>query len=167
MKKIFFTLGLVLVSFIGNSQELYKYVDEMTEKTYFFDSGTYHLNEETKSGYRLDGLWDVRNGGPYFRGFTAKVVGIGSCVESVQLIILFENGEKIQKVSWNDFNCEGNCYYRFTESECEMLRTMSISKIRFQNGRTYESITGAPNNPRFFIEINEKAKNGNFTVKTQ
>lgn len=167
MKNIVLIIGFLMVPFFSISQVLYKYVDTMSDKIYFFDSGTYYLDEVNNKGYRLDGRWKINSNSPIFLGFTVKLVGLGNCVEKVEMIILFENGEKIQRTSWNDFNCEGNCYYVFSQKELGMLMTMPISKIRFQNGRNYEQITGQPINPRFFIEINQKAVNGEFSTKTE
>ena len=164
MKTFIISLGFVMIPFFSFSQELTKIMDTMTDKIYFVDSGTYYLDEANDQGFRLDGLWKMNSEVPIFEGFTAKVIGIGSCVENVTMIIQLENGEKITKITWNKFNCEGNCFFRFTPKELEMLQTIPISRIRFQNGRTYEQMTGEPNNPRFFIEINQKAKEGGFKV---
>ena len=68
---------------------------------------------------------------------------------------MFENGGKITKKSWNDFNCEGNAYFYLTKDEIELLRTNPLSKIRMINGRTYDSFTGEvqKKDKRYFIQI--------------
>lgn len=164
MKTFLIFLGFIMIPFFSSSQELTKIIDTMTDKIYFVDSGTFYLDEANDQGFRLDGLWKMNSEVPIFEGFTAKVVGIGGCVEKVTMIMQLENGEKITKVSWNKFNCEGNCFFRFTPDEIKLLQTIPITRVRFQNGRTYEQMTGEPNNPRFFIEINQKAKEGGFKV---
>lgn len=167
MKTLSFLIGFLMIPILSFSQELTKIIDTMSDKIYFIDSGTHYIDETNNKGFRLDGLWKMNSEVPIFEGFAARVVGIGSCVENVQMIIQFENGEKITKLSWNKFNCEGNCFYRFTANELQMLKTIPISRIRFQNGRNYEQLTGEPLNPRFFIEINEKALQGGFVVIKQ
>ena len=83
------------------------------------------------------------------------------------MIVLFENGEKITKTSWNKFNCEGNAWYNLRESEVNLFKTVPISKIRFTNGRTYESITGVLELSDYFITINRRADNNQFDVVNQ
>ena len=56
----------------------------------------------------------------------AKIVGLGSCVENVEMIVLFENGEKL-KTSWNKFNCEGNA-------------STTLEKVKLIYSRLYRSV---------------------------
>mgnify|MGYP007072230169 FL=1 len=162
MKKLFLTMGLAAISAIGFSQELTKLVDTMGGKTYWSDLGVVQIDGE--QGFRVDGSWEYNSSIPIFKGISSKVVGLGSCVENVQVIILFENGKKIEKTSWNKFNCEGNAWYNFTQSEIAQLKTLSISKIRFTNGRNYESMTVDFSEPNYFIDLNKKASSGDYTT---
>jgi hypothetical protein len=167
MKKLSFILGMCLIPVFGFSQTLTKHIDDMSGKVYFFDSGTYYIDSENEKGYRLDGNWDVKDGQPVFRGFFVKVAGIGGCVENVDMIILFQNGDKITKRSFNKFNCDGLCFYAFSNSEIVMLQTLPIDKVRFTNGRGFESVTGQPIDPNFFIEINKKANNLDYSTSKE
>ena len=122
---------------------------------------------EDEAGFRIESSWKYNSPEPVFDGIMAKVVGLGSCVENVEMIILFDNGEKITKTSWNKFNCEGNAWYNLIESERTLFKTIPISKIRFTNSRTYDSITGTLEVPDYFITINRRAKNSEFDVINQ
>lgn len=70
--------------------------------------------------------------------------GMSGCVdEGSTLNIIFENGEKIELVNWNDFDCDGTNYFRVpTErSELSLLETEPIKGVRYRNSRNYESYT--------------------------
>ena len=67
------------------------------------------------------------------------MVGIGTCNEKDEIIILFENGQKITKISWKGFNCEGKAYFNMTEEDIELLRTCPLSKIRMTNGKSFDT----------------------------
>jgi hypothetical protein len=86
---------------------------------------------------------------------TVVMVGIGSCNENDEIIILFENGEKIVKKSWNSFNCDGEAYFNINELEMKLLRTLPMSKIRMTNGRSFDSYTGdvIAKDKRYFIQL--------------
>ena len=152
MKKLFLTMGLAAISAIGFSQELTKLVDTIGGKTYWSDLGVVQIDGE--QGFRVDGSWEYNSSTPIFKGIGSKIVGLESCVEAVQVIILFENGKKIEKTSW----------YNFTQSEIAQLKTLPISKIRFTNGRNYESMTVDFSEPNYFIDLNKKASSGDYTT---
>jgi len=111
-----------MIPFLTFSQELTKIIDTMTDKIYFVDSGTYYLDEANDQGFRLDGLWKMNSEVPIFEGFTAKVIGIGGCVENVTMIIQLENGEKINSPLKNL-----RCYkqFRFLELDFKMGEIMN------------------------------------------
>lgn len=165
MKNFIVLLLSFMVFTIGNSQTLTKIVDEMSDKVYWSDDGQVFI--ENNAGFRIESAWKYNSPDPVFDGIMAKIVGLGSCVENVEMIVLFENGEKITKTSWNKFNCEGNAWYNLRESEVNLFKTVPISKIRFTNGRTYESITGVLELSDYFITINRRADNNQFDVVNQ
>jgi hypothetical protein len=69
------------------------------------------------------------------------MVGIGNCVENNTFIVKFSDESKIELKSWNDFNCEGDAWFSVKEDNLKSLETKKITKIRVQNGRTFESFT--------------------------
>jgi uncharacterized protein YlzI (FlbEa/FlbD family) len=145
---------LTTISF-GQSDSVYliKDVDDMTDKTYIYPSTNFIVANETKTiGFTVDCYINQKG---EFGFLTVTMVNIGSCNEGDEIIILFENGGKITKKSWNDFNCEGNAYFYLTKDEIELLRTNPLSKIRMINGRTYDSFTGEvqKKDKRYFIQI--------------
>jgi len=165
MKNLLLTLLTFTLFLTGFAQTLTKIVDEMSDKIYWSDDGQVFI--ENDAGFRIECAWKYNSPDPVFDGLMAKVVGLGSCVENVEMIVLFENGEKITKTSWNKFNCEGNAWYNLKETEINLFKTTSISKIRFTNGRTYDSITGTLEVPEYFITINRRAENSQFDVVNQ
>ena len=147
---------MTMVSFGQTSKDsvyVVKETDAMSGKTYVYGNRAFIVaNDEGKIGFRVD---------PYIKDdlsfgmITVTMVGIGSCNENDEIIILFENGEKITKKSWKKFNCDGEAYFDMNEKEIQLLRTQPISKIRMTNGRTYDSYTGdvKEKDKRYFIQL--------------
>lgn len=130
-----------------------KETDAMSGDTYVYGNRAFVVaNDESTKGFRIDTY--IKNDFS-FGMITVKMVGIGSCNENDEIIILFENGEKITKKSWKKFNCEGEAYFNLSDSDIELLRTQPMSKIRMTNGRSYDSYTGDVKNKdkRYFIQL--------------
>jgi hypothetical protein len=125
----------------------------MSNKTYVYGNRAFVVsNDVGKIGFRVDTY--IRDNMTF--GFiVVTMVGIGSCNENDEIIILFESGEKITKKSWKDFNCEGEAYFNLTEKEINLLKTQPISKIRMTNGRSYDNYTGdvKVKDKRYFIQL--------------
>lgn len=146
MKKLLLNLVL-LISLSAFSQTTTPYViehckDKMTDKEYYFaQRKLICANSEKTKGFTITPNFKAEKGGIKSGGFMCKNVNIGSCDENDSLIILFEDDTKITLNSWNKFNCEGNSYFDFSESELNQLSTKKVNTIRFSNGRSYESLT--------------------------
>jgi len=146
MKKLLLNLVL-LVSLSTFSQTPTAFViehckDKMTDKEYYFaQRKLICANPEKTKGFTVIPNFKADNGQMVNNGFMCKNVNIGSCDENDTLIILFEDETKITLTSWNKFNCEGNAYFDFTDSQLKDLSTKKVSTIRFSNGRSYESLT--------------------------
>jgi hypothetical protein len=147
---------MTMVSFGQTSKDsvyVVKETDAMSGKTYVYGNRAFIVaNDEGKIGFRVDTyIKDDLS----FGMITVTMVGIGSCNENDEIIILFENGEKITKKSWKKFNCDGEAYFDMNEKEIQLLRTQPISKIRMTNGRTYDSYTGdvKEKDKRYFIQL--------------
>ena len=152
-KQIEDSLKIVKQKQIEDSVYLVKETDEMSGKTYVYGNRRFIVaNDEGKIGFSV---------GAYIRdnmsfGFiTVTMVGIGNCNENDEIIILFENGERITKKSWLKFNCDGDAYFFMNEKEIQLLRTEPMSKIRMTNGWTYDSYTGdvKEKDKRYFIQL--------------
>ena len=99
-----------------------------------------------------------------FSFITAQLIGLGNCVEDSEMIILFENEEKISISSWNKFNCKGNAYFSLTKKEEQMLKSLPIKTIRVRNGETYKTVTSSDfSNPRYFIQLFNSIETKSFT----
>jgi len=146
MKKLFFNL-VMLTSLSAFSQTTTPFTiehckDKMTDKEYYFpEKKLICANTEKTKGFTISPNFKAKNGGMINSGFICKNVNIGSCDENDSLIILFDDDTKITLNAWNKFNCDGNAYFDFTDSELEELSTKKVSTIRFTNGRSYESLT--------------------------
>lgn len=146
MKKLLLNLVL-LVSLSAFSQTSTPFViehckDKMTDKEYYFaQRKLICANPEKTKGFTVIPNFKADNGQMVNNGFMCKNVNIGSCDENDTLIILFEDETKITLTSWNKFNCEGNAYFDFTDSQLKDLSTKKVSTIRFSNGHSYESLT--------------------------
>jgi hypothetical protein len=146
MKKLLLNLVL-LISLSAFSQTTTPYViehckDKMTDKEYYFaQRKLICANPEKTKGFTVTPNFKADKGGMKNGGFMCKNVNIGSCDENDSLIILFEDDTKITLTAWNKFNCEGNAYFDFSESQLKDLSTKKVNTIRFSNGRSYESLT--------------------------
>jgi hypothetical protein len=146
---------------------LNKLVDDMGGKSYIMTNRSIVLaSDNNKQGFRLDcNIKDDFSMGD----FIVTSVGIGSCSENDEMIILFEDGSKITKKSWKDFNCEGLSYFNISSSDIKSLRTLKISKIRMTNGRSYESFTGEieAKDKRYFQQLFYALDNKLVTIKNR
>jgi hypothetical protein len=146
MKKLLLNLAL-LISLSAFSQTSKPFTiehckDKMTDKEYYFpEKKLICANVEKTKGFTISPNFKADNGTMSNAGFICKNVNIGSCDENDSLIILFEDQSKITLNSWNKFNCDGNAYFDFTDSELEQLSTKKVNTIRFTNGRSFESLT--------------------------
>jgi hypothetical protein len=165
MKKLSLIIASIFIGLTSYSQTLTKIVDEMSDKVYWSDDGQIYIKDD--AGFRIECAWKYNSKEPVFDGIMAKVVGLGSCVENVEMIVLFDNSEKVTVTSWNKFNCEGNAWFSLKNNELELFKTVPITKIRFTNGRTYDSITGELDMSDYFIKINKRAENGDFDLIRQ
>jgi hypothetical protein len=146
MKKLLLNL-LLLISISAFSQTTTPFViehckDKMTDKEFYFSQRKLICaNPEKTKGFTVLPNFKAENGGMKNNGFMCKNVNIGSCDENDSLIILFDDDTKITLTAWNKFNCEGNAYFDFSDSQLTDLSTKKVNTIRFTNGRSYESLT--------------------------
>jgi hypothetical protein len=149
MTILFMILGLISYSqnnkkTISNKDSVYivKQVDDMNDKTYYFPSKALVCIDEVKAqGISLSSFIDAKDGVISVSDLKMKMVGIGNCVENNTFIVKFSDESKIELKSWNDFNCEGDAWFSVKEDNLKSLETKKITKIRVQNGRTFESFT--------------------------
>ena len=179
MKKIIF-ISLLAITFSTNAQVSYtakkmpdslvvlKFTNDMTDKTYYFTSSDIVCNNEAKTrGFSLSCFIE----GDFTIGdLKVDMLNIGNCVEKNEMIIMFEDGTKITLVSWNEFNCKGNAWFRVNGKLKTQLATKKIKKIQITNGRSYESFTQELEvaDMDYFIRLNkmlEKKETYNYTDK--
>jgi len=138
---------VLLISLSAFSQTTTPYViehckDKMTDVEYYFaQRKLICANPEKTKGFTITPNFKTEKGSVKDNGFLCKNVNIGSCDENDTLILLFEDDSKLTLTAWNKFNCEGNVYFDFTESQLLELSTKKVNTIRFSNGRSYESLT--------------------------
>lgn len=166
MKKIILILAIALGAINLQAQTdsayVYYWEDTMEDETYYMTS--YDLvvaNEDRSRGAKLT----IHLTEGKFGFLTAKLIGLGNCVEDNKIIILFEDNTKITLTSWNDFNCEGNAYLNLTPQQLTKLTTLEVKTIRLTNGYNYNSITSSEiTNPRYFIQLIYAIDNKLFTL---
>ena len=131
--------------------------DEMEDKTYYYPSGkkVAVIDNTRKMGVSISAFIDEEGDELVVKDLDVKSVGVGSCVENDELIMLFEDDNKIKLTSWNKFNCDGNSWFKLSKSDIEIFSTKKLKKIKFTNGRTYDSITGeiAEDKQSYFCEL--------------
>ena len=155
--KTILTLAIALITFSSIAQQdsvyVINHVDEMSGETTLMVSR--HLiiaNEDRTKGFSISAyIDDNRN----ISSLMAVIVGMVSCNEKDELIILFENGERITKQSWNKFNCDGDSWYTLNSKQIQQLKTLPIARMRITNGRGFDSYTGVldESQSRYFIQL--------------
>lgn len=154
MKKTMFIVAMLFATQIQAQLRIIRHQDEMTDDVFYYSSeGIVIKSEDGASGFRVSLGVKEKNGNLQEDGLNVKVVGVGSCFENNKLIVLFENGEKSTMLSWNKFNCEGKAYFEINDKTEELFKTQKVTKIRFENGRSYESLTGEVDKPEYFITL--------------
>lgn len=128
--------------------------DQFTEKEYLFTESDLLVTNDGKKGFKLypsfrkkDGVWKYSS--------LAGVSTIGNCFENDKLYIIFEDGSKLDMVSWRDFNCKGDIGFDLYGAKREEL-SKPIKGIKFVNGRTYDSFEKMitdPNDKNYFINV--------------
>jgi hypothetical protein len=152
MKKLLLQFVL-LTSLSAFSQEPTPFViehckDKMTDKEYYFtQKKLICANTEKTKGFTITPNFNAKNGTIVNNGFMCKNVNIGNCDEKDVLIFMFSDESKLTLTSWNKFNCEGNAYFDFTESQLKELSLKTVTAIRFSNGRSHESLTSTLKEP--------------------
>jgi hypothetical protein len=168
MKKTILTAAITVFTLLSYSQDsvyIIKDYDAMNEKTYIYPNrGMVVANEDKTKGFRLSPFitQDFKVG-----MLTAVIVGVGSCHENNEIIILFEDGSKITKTSWNKFNCKGDSYFNLSDKDLDKLRTTKLSKIRITNGYSHESFTEdvKDSDKDYLIKILQQLDNKVFKTK--
>ena len=145
-------LGIILLSLNSYGQRFVKMVDEFSDKEYVVvEEMEITYNGDSMTEGVLWGLMTSKKGDQWeVSSLSLGVYGLG-CVENTEVIIIFENGEKITKTQWNKFNCDGNAWMRPNSSDIELMKTQPISKMKITNGRNYKSYT--------FSDLNDSMKN--------
>lgn len=150
------------VAYSGNLK-IYKNQNEMTDEVTYIPSEDILFKELSgKRGFKLTLYISPK---AQASGLTLYHAGIGNCSENDLLIILFEDGKKLSFNSWNDFNCDGDSWYRISQSEAQKLATTKIKKVMFRNGYSYDSYTKSVDEEHktYFIELFGILKNKKFS----
>lgn len=164
-KNVIISLILALITTINYAQKdsiyVAKLTDDMEDKTYYFPSRKMICaSDDKKTGFTLSAFLTYKGDEINVNELKVKSVNIGSCNEKDELIILFEDDTKIKVISWNDFNCKGDSWFALSKSDKEKLSTIKMKKIKFQNGRTFESFTKELTEDNdYFIQLFNATKN--------
>jgi len=154
MKKLTLTVIALTLTLITNAQMIEKVVDDMTDKTNYYSTINLIVANESKTeGVTIVPSIRNKNGKLTANSLICSIVGLGVCNESNKMIIMFDDETKFTLTSWNKFNCKGNAYFDLDESQVQELATKPIKKIRFTNGKSYESVTNTPSRNDYFINF--------------
>jgi hypothetical protein len=147
-----FAIAVFVSPFIGNAQQ--KETEFICKKVDPFDDSVTFQNSSAIILYTDGG--DMSTEGLIFYPYPSesrgnlslrimmKAAGMDKCVdEGNPLNIIFENGEKLELVNYNDFDCDGYNYFRVpvNKNQLNLLRNEPIKALRYQNKRDYQSFT--------------------------
>lgn len=137
-KSLLITLFLLIVSHTY-SQKLCKRVDEFDGKiSYRYES--YLMEIDNNSNQLIIS--------PFFKEVEGKIeflqlfIGVKGleCIEKgSEIILIFENGEKITLNNWNDFNCKDMFFCSISPKLEELFKTYKLSKFKITNLRNNKS----------------------------
>jgi len=155
-------LGAINIYAQTDSSYIYYWDDVMEDKTYYMPAHDLVVANEAKTkGSKIS----IHLTDGEFGFITAKLIGLGGCVEDNQIIMLFEDDSKITLNSWNDFNCDGSAYFNVNSNQIKKLNTLEVKIIRVRNGYNSKSITSVEiTNPRYFIQLLYAIDNNLFTL---
>ena len=174
MKKTIILISSLILSFNAYTQTktkkdvdsvyILKSIDDMTDKTYYFPTFKIPLINKTENqGLGISAFIDEKeyDNSIYIKDLDVKSINVGGCVEKSEIIFLFEDGSKINLISCNKFNCNGNSWFEIGDSDAEVLATKELRKVKFINGRSYDSFTleVPANRRRYFIQLYDAVKN--------
>tara|TARA_R110000822_G_scaffold179722_2_gene319519 strand:- start:225 stop:737 length:513 start_codon:yes stop_codon:yes gene_type:complete len=166
MKKTILILAIALGAINLHAQDstfMYYFTDELESVTYYMPTSDLVVSNTDKTEGAIIGFHLTYEG--EFSFLTATLIGLGNCNEEDKMIILFEDGSKINLVSWNKFNCEGTAYFNLSAEQKEKLSTIPVKTIRVTNGHSYESVTSSKGyNKRYFIQAFYSIDNKLFTL---
>lgn len=165
MKHLIISTAILFSSYISFAQKDTVYIvhekDEMTEKSYnLVNRPLICISNAEKKGFKLMPMLNS-SGSPKIRTVYAKAINIGSCSENDLLIILLDNGDKIHAKSWKEFNCENESYFDLSSGDLRLLSEHNITKIRLQNGRSFDSYTHdiEDSNKDYFVKLSKAIEN--------
>ncbi len=162
---VFLTIMSYFCQVDKDSVYLVEWKDVMEGKTYVMPSRKFAVqNENSTVGFVVNA---ATHSDFTLSTLMVRMFNIGVCNENDEIIILFENGERITKKSWREFNCKGETYFSINDSDMKLLRTQPLSKIRMTNGVSFESFTGdvEVKDKRYFIQLLYSLDNKLTTIK--
>mgnify|MGYP003657759163 CR=1 FL=1 len=145
-------LGISVAFGQKDSVKVFKYVNDMTDKSYWMTSISCFAVSETDENKGLIIDPSITSDAKSVRAFIVTSYKLGNCNENNTLIFKFNDGSKVKLRSWNEFSCK-NSYFNVTGVLADKLKNVEVEKIYYQNGRTYDSGTFPLDNPRYFIQI--------------
>jgi hypothetical protein len=168
MKKLIFILGLFPLVNKAQVDSIYIVAskDEMTDKVYHYPNLKLVLFEPDKSkALIIEPMLD--KSGKEITNLLTMVRGMGGCNEKDEMILLFDNGQKTILKSWKDFNCNGEAYFEVGKQDRELLKSSKILKIRFTNGRSFESYTKEVDEIKqsYFVKVYDAISRGDVRLK--
>jgi hypothetical protein len=162
-------LFVIFFSIFSFSQKDSVYViketDAMSDKSYLYPNRAFVVsNLKLGVGAKIDCY--IKDN-LKIHSLMVKMIGLGSCNENDEIIILLENGDKITIVSWKKFNCDGEAYFNLSDSDISKLKSSELLKIRITNGRTFKSLTEdvKKEDKRYFIQLIYALENKKITEK--
>jgi hypothetical protein len=130
-----------------------EHTDEFTDEVYKYPNVKFlGMNESLTRGFTL---YPSIESDFSIKYLVLKMFDIGSCVENVEIIFLFQDGSKVSLTSFSKFNCEGSAYFSFGKKDADKFSKVAIKKIKVVNGRTFDSYTHECNeeDSMYFVTI--------------
>ena len=129
-------------------------IDKMTDKPQAHGSKYLMCTDGKEKAFAVSFIWTYNGEEVSYFGINVYSQGIGNCVESSILILLFEDDTKLQLSAWNAFNCDGSSFMDWKGRQFDKIVSQKVKTIRFQNGRTMDSYTYdlSPDEQSYFME---------------
>ena len=161
-------MGLIVSNYVFSQNCIVKECDDMTDQCLYYPRFKMAVaNDEKTIGFTMDAYSSEKTGSISLDGILVKSVNIGTCNEKDKLIIMLDDSTKVNLISWNDFNCEGNAWYHLKDSDINRLAGHKMIKAFFQNGRSYDSFSRTidAEDQDYFMKLIADCRENKFTVK--
>lgn len=141
-----FLSPFILIAQESVAENICKEVDPFDDSVSYtgISSILYADGKDMKSEGLVFFLYPREKNGNLSLSIIMKAAGMDKCVDEGNVLnLIFANGEKLELVNYNDFDCDGYNYFRVptNRSQLYLLQNEPVKGVRYTNKRDYQTYT--------------------------